>query len=313
MIKIKNAKNIIALILAIALFVLFFLFNNKNTEKPNKVDLNNIDASNVDLNNISLNAALINSGLLDRDIYSGNRRVNEVISVINKKFETPDDYEIAIEKDYVINDDVYQIKVLRQNDLKVCPQEYKEYLNSLYLIPDKPLLIVFTKNNFIKNLFIVSSYSVLRGSDGYCDYDIEKIKDSIEMKDLDGDGVSEILLNTFKSYVIEKDYGLITFYFDKLDNKFKFSNDIFYSSTKEYFELLNVDDNYYVIKADPGSSPCRLCSGPYLVRIYKFNDKEYIDIGSVGSDEEFTYGFEATNNAIPKVKEKILTNNVIIY
>ena len=47
-----------------------------------------------------------------------------------------------------------------------------------------------------------------------------------------------------------------------------------------------------------------------MVRINQFLGNAYFDIGSVGVEEEYEMGHDAINDALPRIKKKVLSDDV---
>jgi len=287
--------------------------NINSTEiKPAESDTDAAE-SEVNINNNSLNQILINSGLLNKNIYSPDKDVAELALARDKKFEIPDDYELAIDTKYNVNDTSYTIKTLRQIDNPPKPEDIEPlgYFDSFSRMPKKPLIIAVVKDDdVIVNLFIVNRFSVLEGNEGWGDYDKAKVTKAVELKDLDGDDISEILVYTFKGYTADSENGMVTLYFDKQKNTFTFADKIFKTTWKEAYDLVDINKKFYIVEANSGSGNCRVCPTPYIVRIYQFTGDYFFDIGSVGVEKEYDDGSSALKNALPRVKNKILTGDV---
>jgi len=260
---------------------------------------------------IILNEALLDSSLLENNIYNPEEDVVQVDSANGSKFEIPDDYEIALETKYSVKDyeSLYNIITLRQAN-----KAMGEDITDISLrMPEKPLIVVITDDkNVIVTTFIISSYSALRGSMGWDDYDKSKITAAVELKDLNGDGIFEILIHTFKGYTADAATGMIIIYFEPVNSMFTVADKLFWSTWKEAFKIIEINNNTYVLEASPGSGNCRICPTPYLVRIYSFTGNYFFDIGSVGVEKEFDEGDEAIEYVLPKVREKVLTGDIFI-
>ena len=84
------------------------------------------------------------------------------------------------------------------------------------------------------------------------------------------------------------------------------------NDSKKGYELVNINNDYYVLDAEPGSGNCRVCPTPYLIHIYKFTGDYYFDIGSVASEEEFETGEEAIKYKMPRIEDKIINHDVFV-
>lgn len=299
----------------LALFFIFILLlsgccvNKKVSVNDTNNNQNETRATKIDVNNNSLNQLLINSGVYSESIYDGKKNVTELESARGRKFEIPDDYELALDVKYSADTslNIYDIKILRQ----VNSTSTKESIDPTDRMPEKPLIIVIVKNkDIIVNLFVIDSYSVLEGSMGWEDYDKKEIASAVEIRDLNTDGFAEILVHTFKVYTAESENGLVTIYFDVKNNTFVAADKVFATTWKKAFEIVNINKRYYVLETDSGSGNCRFCPTPYLVRIYQFTGEYFFDIGSVGFEKEYEEGLNAIKDALPRVKKKILTGDV---
>lgn len=259
--------------------------------------------------NKGLNQLLADSGSFSKNIYNADKDITELELARGMKFQVPDDYELASDIGYSIDatSTRYRIKILRQKD-RIDPEEYTDLTQRM---PDKPLIVAFVDNSeVITDLFVIGSYSVLKGSMGWEDYDKTKIKSAVVLKDLDGDNLKEALVYTFKGYTADTEHGMVTFYYDQKNQKFAASDKIFKSTFKEAFDITEVAGKTYVVEANSGSGNCRVCKTPYMVRIYKYSGDYYFDIGSVGVEKGYEFGLDALNFALPKVKKKILVNDI---
>lgn len=267
---------------------------------------------NIDAN--SLNQILLSFGLLGKNIYDADSRVTEAEAARNKSFIIPDGYELALDVKYATNEatTTYNIKALRQIEKQLTNEDIEPWgdYDPITRMPEKPLLVAIVDKDIIKNLFVVRNFSVLDGSLGYGDYDLEKIAKAVEIKDLNNDNTPEILIRTYKGYTADSEHGMVTIYFDSQKNIFATADEVFRTTWKEAYDVVEIKKISYVLKAEPGSGNCRVCNTPYLVRIYQFSGNSYFDIGSVGVENEYESGRDAIKDALPRAKEKILTGNV---
>lgn len=288
-------------------FILILLISGCSVNKKTSVD-NNINLSGIDVNN-TLNQILINSGAYNKNIYNADKDITELELARGKKFEIPDDYELALDIKYSreVSSTPYAIKALRQ----INQTTDEEYTDITQRMPEKPLIVAIIKDNdTIVNLFVINSYSALAGSMGWGDYGKDKIAKAMELKDLDGDGVPEILIHTFKGYTADTANGMVTIYFNTKENIFATADKVFATTWKEAFEIIDINKKYYVLEANSGSGSCRICPTPYLVKIYQFTGDYFFDIGSVGVEKEYDDGSGVLKDTLPRVQKKILTDDV---
>ncbi len=293
------------------IFILALLFSGC-TVNNNHAEIN---VPQVNIDNNSLNQILINSGVLNNNIYSADNHIAEIEAAQGIKFEIPNDYEIALDAEYSIKNLVtttYRIKILRQIDKKFTDEDIEPWgdIDITSRMPKNPLIVAIVKDGNITNLFVINSFSVLGGSKGWGDYDKKKISKAIELKDLNNDGIFEILIYTFKGYTADFENGMATIYFNIKNKKFVPTDKIFSTTWKRAYEIVNINKIYYVIEAEPGSGSCRVCQTPYMVRINQFLGNAYFDIGSVGVEEEYEMGHDAINDALPRIKKKVLSDDV---
>jgi hypothetical protein len=290
----------------VSFFIFILLLSGCSVSE--KLSKDNIGSSGVDTDN-TLNQILINSGVYSKNIYNADKDITELVLAKGKKFDIPEDYELALDLIYSIEESStsYTIKVLRQMNQTA----NEAYTDITQRMPEKPLIVVIAKDNDeITNLFVINSFSVLAGSMGWGDYSKDKIAKAVELKDLNNDNVTEILLHTFKGYTSDSANGLVTIYFNSKDNTFDMADKVFMATWKDSFEIVDINKKYYVLEASPGSGSCRICPTPYLVRIYQFTGDYFFDIGSVGIEKEYDDGLDALKDALPRVQKKILAGDV---
>src|SRR3989338_8978078 len=195
MIKTTN-KTILVCVIAIGIFVVFFY-------KPElkKVKVENLSVQTTfkdDQNNATFDKPLNDSGIFSDDLWSKKDDVVEIDELINKKVKTPSDYEIAIEETYNIKDTEYKIILFRQ----IKPQKIN-IIDSVSSMPTKPVLFAVTdKNENVKYFAVINKFSVLTGNLGWDDYNKNKIN-ALDFKDLDKNGINEILIVVFKAYAAD--------------------------------------------------------------------------------------------------------------
>jgi hypothetical protein len=91
---------------------------------------------------------------------------------------------------------------------------------------------------------------------------------------------------------------------------FGVADKVFWTTWKEAFEIVEINNKYYLLEANSGSGSCRICPTPYLVRIYSYTGDYFFDIGSVGIEREYDEGGEAIRDALPRVRRKILSGDI---
>lgn len=304
--KTINRTVFACIVIAIGIFVVFY--------KP-ELKMANVENSSVQTtfkdgqNSVAIDKLLNDSGIFKDDLWSKKNDVIEIDELINKKIKTPSDYEIALEKTYNIKNFKYTVILFRQ----IKPKKIN-VVDNVSSMPTKPILFaVVDVNESIKYFAIINKFSVLTGNLGWSDYDKNKIS-ALDFKDLDKNGINEILIRVFKMYTADSEDALFTFYYDERDNKFEYTkdNDYFSETSKKGYELVNINNDYYVLDAEPGSGNCRICPTPYLIHIYKFTHGYYFDIGSVASEKEFETGEEAIKYKMLRIKDKIINHDVFI-
>jgi outer membrane protein assembly factor BamB len=290
------------IVVAVMFLAIGYFFGTRNI--ITNTDSPEIKVNENDSDNNSINQILDSSGVLSANIYNPDKNLTEFEEARGKKLEVPNDYEEALDIKYPVNNEAgYNIKIFRQIN-KTSNEEDSD-------MPEKPLIVAIVKDNdIVVNLFVINTYSVLEGSMCWGDNDKTKVAGAAELKDLDGDGISEILVHTFKCYTADSEEGLVTLYHDVKNNIFIAADKIFVTTWKQAFELTEINKKYYVLEANSGSGSCRVCPTPYLVRIYSFNGDYFFDIGSVGVEKEYDEGTRAIKHAFPRIKEKILTGDV---
>lgn len=259
---------------------------------------------------------LIKNKLDNADIYNPSKDIDEIEGVVGQNEFIPSGYELAISALYQVNDKSYTIKLLRE----IMPADAPTEVNANTfdsLLPSKPIIIMITnKDNIINYFAIIERFSALEGNEGWTNYNKQNIN-AIEIRDLNGDGLNEVLVKTFKSYTADFERALLTFYLvdkdDKNINKFNAAEEIFRTTAKEGYKLLSLDRKTYILNAQPGSGACRLCDTPYIVHVNEFTRSGYFDITSVASEKEFLYGIDAIDYKIPVVKEKLKRKDYFIF
>ena len=262
---------------------------------------------------ITVNEIIADSGFLSKNIYDKDSKTVELEKTRGLEFIIPDDYELALETDYLSkkSSSTYVIKILRQKDdkSKLVGMTGFDERN-----PDKPLIAaIVDSKNLVKNIFVIGGFSSLSGSLGWGDYDKAKISKSLTLKDLNLDGFPEIIIETFKAYTADAETGLITIYFDKEKGIFAPAEETFSTTWKEAYDIVEVNKKPYIIETQSGSGACRVCITPYLVRIYLFTGSSYFDVGSVGVEKEFESGIDALKYALPRVKNRIMKNEIFAW
>lgn len=311
--KNSNKPIINRAILILCIIVLgisiFYFYSRSELENVNTDNLSVQTMVEDNEGSVVIDRLLNASGIFNDDLWSKKDDVVEINELINEKITTPSDYEITLEKEYQIKKTKYKIILFRQ----IKPKEI-DIIDNVSSMPTKPILFaVVDSDENIKYFSIINKFSVLSGNLGWDNYDKNEIG-ALDLKDLDENGIEEILIRVFKAWTADSENAMFTFYYNEKNNEFGYTmdNDYFVDTMKKGYKLASINNRYYILDAEPGSGNCRICPTPYLIHIYKFTGDYYFDIGSVASEREFETGVEAIEYKIPRIKEKIANHDVFI-
>ncbi|MCX6717308.1 MAG: hypothetical protein NTU76_01365 [Candidatus Taylorbacteria bacterium] len=320
----------IILLIVIIIFSFAHYLGRKNRFHLKKVDLGNdrienqeaIKKDNPDGENIEPKQSAGSNNLdeiLSKNLeisYSLAEKPTDIPEAIGLNFELPKDYEIAISKNYSSKEKGdFKILGLRQVKSDTLRDPYPVDGPEEQYIPAKPVMVaIVDKNNIIKHFIALSDYPFFQGNNDFNDYKIESINKSIEFKDLNGDGIQEILIYAYKPYAADYLISLSTISLNKNDDQgtsFK-TQKLFKSTYKDSFRLVERNGTWFVAEADSGVGDCRLCPTVYMINIYEFSNYQnpeiednFTKIATVASEKEFGGGDDVLDYKMAEINKKL--------